>query len=230
MKQPKLNKKRKRPEKGELTSDSVLTLEDFQMGQAGNGSVLLPIMVDIDGGIIKRRRLKAAEVRAILADNKQELADHCEVYGKALPGYRTFEDFKALFDDYNTFFIKDDDQGMYLDSPLNIDVRRPAIILFMLARDNWTFTEKRQISFHFDRDDLARNCHTICTLAGKKILMVENKFLSRQELMTYDLHVTVEQTDGQIVQKTDIIIDPGMDNDDGSGGPGGGLPPNNNGG
>jgi len=225
MKQPTFKKGKKRPRKGELSSDTEKTLSDFQNSTALGTPVLLPIMVDIDGGIIKRRRLKAAEARALLADNKKELVAHCKLFGKHVPGYRTFKDFEGLFAGYDSFFSKDDDQGMYLDSPLNIHICRPSIVVFVLARDNWTFTEKHQITFHYDRDDLARNFFKVCTLAGRKVLMVENKFLSRHDSMSYDLHVTVEQMDGETVQKTDIIIDPGMDNDDGEGGPGNGLPP-----
>lgn len=163
--------------------------------------ILLPITVDIDDGIVKRDLLTAADVKRFYKKNDDAL----DALGPKA---------KDIFKDFAKFFAENDVQGPRPESPLDFWISHPVWFLFVLPRKNWAYTDHTQISV--ENDDERANVEQIATLHKGRAILVSNCCRSAPENLKYNLHITITQTDeGGKTLKTDIIIDPGLNNDEG---------------
>ncbi|MGB0907083.1 MAG: hypothetical protein ACPGVT_06290 [Maricaulaceae bacterium] len=98
------------------------------------------------------------------------------------------------------------------NSPLDLYCCHPTWLVFRLKNSNWSFSKLRQYSTENDADDMYRNFEKV-TLLDAQTLILHNRCLSQHEGLKFNLHVTVAQTFEGRAMQTDIIIDPGMNND-----------------
>jgi len=194
--------------------------------------ILLPITVDIRDGIMHRTRVKTPQLQTIM-DNAPRLAVHPKI--------------AVAVDSYKDFFDSHDrSQSGTPPTPLDFSVRCPVVHVFHLPRENWTFTDHTQYSVDnipelcaptdlFEVLGVSRDRHTLFLLnnnwtpdqrfvdrmvaetpkdkRANMILPVLGKFR-----MKYNLHVSIAQEIDGTQMRTDIIIDPGSDNDGRRGG------------
>lgn len=187
--------------------------------------ILLPISVDInEDGEISRERMRAPDVKSLYIRNWEKdipsyIFDHPDRFGDAHKVFREYIDYFADIDGA---------QGPGIPSPLDLAIKQPTWMLFYLPRKNWKFTVNRQYSVENDRDDLLRNFSKVCTMDDMNVLILSNSCLSSPKRLKFNLHVTVfQEVEGRHLE-TDIIIDPGTQNQggmgSGSGGTGGTKP------
>ena len=214
------NSKRKRPAKGDLKVDQeyLRSWGDFQSKHHSSGPILLPIEVSIEDGIIARKRVTAGDISVMRAELLKGFETHCEDIPMVMGRTYDLQKFDRMLEDYIEFFDSDNKQSDRPPSPLDFKISRPIWFMFYLPRENWTFTKDRQYSIENDRDDCGRNFEKICTLNGNRILLLANHHRSNPAGLKYNLHITIAQiVDGKDMS-TDIIIDPGANNDDTRGG------------
>lgn len=213
------DKKKKRGSKWDnaVDPDYLKEWDDFQENFETDSPLLLPISISIEDGIIARDRLKYDDISKMRSDLLAQFETHCSNCAKdktriATP-YCTV-DFEKILDEYLSEFESDNDQGPRPPSPLDFNISRPVWFLFYLPRENWTFSKHRQYSMENDHDDYSRNCEKICTLADERILILANHCRSKAKDLKYNLHITITQKNQkEKTLYTDIIIDPGMNND-----------------
>lgn len=212
-----------KPTKGNLRANAEYLKEwdDFQRDHDGSGPILLPISVGIKDGKIARDRIKSDEIAAMRDALVEEFTAHCDNPGGYLDGAYDAEGFQRMLDDYITAFAADGSQGPRPPSPLDFKINRPVWFLFQLPQDNWAFTDHTQYSVENDRDDFLRNFEKVCTLDNSNILLLANHCRSNPEGMKYNLHITITQQEDGKTLRTDIIIDPDLDNGDRDGAGGG---------
>jgi len=193
--------------------------------------LLLPITVDIRGGVMRRSRIKVPQLQTILAQTDL---------------MNTNADVKAAFDSYFEFFEPQDgsQSGTPPETPLDFNINCPVIHLFYLDRDNWEFTDHTQFSV----DNVPAECvdkdlfDVLDVFDDNRAMLVMNHNWTpdaanpedRKNYMKYNLHVSIyqdvkafDEDDNVEVRevRTDIIIDPGGNSNQGTtgGGPGGGT-------
>jgi len=181
--------------------------------------ILLPIAVDInEDGDITRERIRAPDLKSLYVrcgkkDFPSYVTDYPDRFGDAHKMFREYIDYFAPIDGA---------QGPGVPSPLDVFVKQPTWFLFHLPRENWKFTVNKQYSVENDRDDLLRNFSKVCTMDDMNVLILSNACLSNPDGLKFNLHVTIFQNvDGRPLE-TDIIIDPGTNNQGGNQGGGGG--------
>lgn len=205
-----------RPGKGGIRANAEYLKEwdEFQRTHPSQKPILLPLTVSIEDGIIARDRIKSGDIAKMRDSLLADFKDHCHNPEGYLENRYCPADFETMLDDYIEAFESDNKEGPRPPSPLDFKMNRPVWILFLLPRKNWKFTKARQFSVENDRDDFARNYEKITTLDKNNILLLANHCRSSPKNLKYNLHVTISQKqDGKLVH-TDIIIDPGTDNDD----------------
>lgn len=205
-----------RPTKGSIkpNADYLKEWDDFQANHKTEGPILLPISVSIEDGEIARDRIKSGDIAKMKSSLMKDFKAHCKADGKKVDGAYSAEGFERMLDEYIEAFAADGSQGPRPPSPLDFNISRPVWFMFQLPRKNWTFTDHIQYSMENDRDDFRRNCEKVCTLDDDHILLLANHCRSAPPGLKYNLHVTISQIIGKKILKTDIIIDPGMGNDD----------------
>ena len=210
-----------RPSKPNISANDAYLKEwdEFQRTHQSQVPILLPVSISIEDGIIARDRIKSDELAKLRKSFLKEFKVHCKETEEHVGGAYCFETFETMLDEYIEAFSSDGDQGPRPPSPLDFKIGRPVWFLFHLPRDNWTFTKDRQYSMENDRDDHMRNCEKVCTLDGGNFLVLSNSSKSAPKGLKYNLHVTITQKEGRKKRSTDIIIDPGMDNEFGYPGP-----------
>lgn len=176
--------------------------------------ILLPISVDInENGEITRERMRAPDVKSLYIRCKDKdipdyILEHADRFGDAHKTFREYIDYFAPIDGA---------QGPGIPSPLDLAIAQPTWMLFHLPKNNWKFTVNKQYSVENDRDDLLRNFAKVCTMDDMNVLLLSNACLSSPDRLKFNLHVTVFQNvDGRDLE-TDIIIDPGTQNQGGMG-------------
>lgn len=209
----------RKPKKGDIKANAkyLKSWDDFQRNHKSDGPILLPISISIEDGIIQRHRIKSGDIAKMRKRMLSEFKKHCTQSKKFIDGAYCEGDFETMLDDYIQAFDSDNTQSERPPSPLDFSIGRPVWFLFYLPRENWTFTKERQYSMENDRDDFQRNCEKVCTLDTGNILLLANHCRSAPKGLKYNLHVTIEQKEGRKKLYTDIIIDPGMNNDNGGG-------------
>lgn len=177
-------------------------------------TLLLPIKIGIDGnGQIVRKRIREPEVRLLYKKHRKEI-----------PAYIFSEEYlfpnpDEVFEDYmEHFYGEGAESGQDVKpTPLDWFVDRPVFLLYTFDfKDTWSFTEKQQFSTLNDPDDATRNLVKICTLNNRKALLLWNRCRSNPKDLKFNLHVSINQSEGEgteeIDLQTDIIIDPGGGN------------------
>jgi hypothetical protein len=215
-----------RPDKDDIKANAEYLKEwdDYQRIHDSKKPILLPISVSIEDGIIARDRIKQAVIAKWRDALLEEFDHHCKNPNGYLEDDYCTDDFQIMLDDYINFFKSDGSQGPRPPSPLDFEINRPIWFLFYLPRGNWKFTDAIQFSTENDRDDFGRNFQKITTLQDSNILLLANHCRSSPVDLKYNLHVTIAQDqDGKIVH-TDIIIDPGTNNDTRGGNGGENIP------
>lgn len=204
-----------RPTKDQIQGnpDFLRDWADFQRDYKGSGPILLPVSVNMVDGIIVRNRIKAGDLALQREKLLNDFEAHCSNLPGRIGGAYTLCDFKHIMDEYIKWFESDDKQNPFKPSPLDLRITRPVWILFHADNDHWTFSEHRQFSVENDRDDHMRNCVKICTLDNNNMFLMENRWRIAPLRMKYNLHVTITQEENGETLYTDIIIDPGLDND-----------------
>ncbi|WP_017932544.1 hypothetical protein [Robiginitomaculum antarcticum] len=187
-----------------------LNSSDFTQETKG-APLLLPISVDIDEGIIKRHRIKVPDLESLWP----------KVAGLGGQGAQ------AAYGGYVKFFEPIDGQQSGVPStPLDFNINTPVIMLFHLSRDNWRFTDNTQFSVdNVPKGHQDEAFEVIGTFDSGHGLMVLNKCWEKEKGETFDLkynlHVSIIQP-GRIkvgenyedtIMRTDIIVDPGTNND-----------------
>ena len=186
----------------------------FQEEHPSKGPILLPISLSIEDGKIERKRIKAGRIAKMKPKLLEDFESHCKMMHDFVPGCYHKDDFETMLDDYIQAFDSDNNQSDMPPSPLDFKIKRPVWFMFKLKRENWFFSRYRQYSMENDRDDMGRNVEKICTLDDGHILLLANHYRTGAPGLKYNLHVTIAQMVGKDAKFTDIIIDPGMDNDD----------------
>ena len=204
-----------RPSKSDISANDAYLKEwdEFQKTHRSEGPILLPLSISIEDGIIARDRIKSDDIALRRDELLGEFKEHCNIMEKHLGGAYCYETLETMIDDYIEAFADDANQGPRPPSPLDFKIGRAVWFLFYLPRDNWAFTKDRQYSMENDRDDHMRNCEKVCTFDNRKFLLLANNYRSNPKGLKYNLHVTITQKEGRKKRSTDIIIDPGMDND-----------------
>jgi len=177
----------------------------------GQTPILLPVHIDLnERGEIVRERMKSAEVKKLYAKCRKK---DFPAYMKKAP--KLFDRPDDIFNDYLEYFGPIDGvEGPGKPSPLDFNFKCHVWILFHLPKPNWKFSGHRQYSVENDMDDLTRNYEKICTMDDNNALLVSNRCRSNPKGLKYNLHVSINQTseDGKPMC-TDIIIDPGSNNE-----------------
>jgi len=172
--------------------------------------LLLPISVDIVDGCISRDRIKANIIQDIWKTYKSELPKFLfkEENRWGVP------DPKVIFENYIAGFPQDFAQSGLPPSPLDIHIEHPTWLLFHLPRENWTFCKGCQYSVANDSDDMSRNFEKVAMFGDRKFLILSNRHRSNPENLKFNLHVNIHQIQDGKDMWTDIIIDPGVGNND----------------
>lgn len=210
-----------RPTKQQITGDPefLRSWADFQREYKGPGPVLLPVSIGIVDGRIDRHRMKSDDLALRRDALLNDFEDHFTNLPEHVPNEYSPSEFMNALDTYIKWFESDEKENPLRPSPLDLRITRPVWILFHAHQDEWTFSKDRQFSVGNDRDDHMRNCVKICTLDNNNMFLMENRWRMVPLLMKYNLHVTITQNKdpvcvGEDCEKlyTDIIIDPGMNN------------------
>lgn len=217
---PKFKRGEVTPNQDYLKSWDEYQAEAIKTKRHRSHPLLLPISIDIADGVIVRERIKANLVKEIYAKHKSEFPKGMfkEKNRWAVP------DPDKIFSNYIEAFPDDFAQSALPPSPLDISIRHPTWLLAYLPRDNWTFCEACQYSVENDRDDIRRNFEKICMFGDRKYLILFNRHRSNPKKLKFNFHVNIHQVQDGKDMWTDIIIDPGTNNDgygSGSGGGGG---------
>ena len=204
-----------RPTKGNIKPNQAYLKDwdEYQKDRPGKTPILLPVAVDInEKGELTRNRIKAGDVETFFKKHAGDMPKHMS--DKDINPH----DVKAIFDDYIAYFKELDAAQGPVPTPLDLQIRGPVWILYVLPRKNWTFTKDCQYSTENDRDDLLRNFEKLCTLDDNNALLLANRCRSNPDGLKFNLHVTISQMVDDIAMKTPIIIDPGSNNDRSGGG------------
>jgi len=168
--------------------------------------LLLPITVDIKGGVMKRHRVKTPVLKNLIKT-------------------MSFEDdkLKTALGSYVDYFAPiDEQQSGAPATPLDFNISCCVYHLFYLPRENWRFTRETQFSVSNLSEKEAKEAFDVVgTFAdGQGLIVLNNNWQPKDAdnfIAKYNLHVGIYQDiDGNEV-RTDIIIDPGMGNDGGPG-------------
>ena len=216
----------KRPIKGKIRPNANYLKEwdEFQRTHPSKFPILLPVTISLEDGKITRDRIKSGDIAKMRNDLLAEFKQHCHNPDGYLEDKYNPAHFQTMLDDYIKAFASDNKQATLPASPLDFKMNRPVWILFKLPLKNWKFSKGRQFSTENDRDDFARNFEKITTFDKRNMLLLANHCRSSPKNLKYNLHVTISQKqDGKKVS-TDIIIDPGTDNDTRGDGNGQSLP------
>ena len=208
----------------EGNSEFLKNWKNFQRHFKGAGSILLPISFDIKDGKIVRNRITAKELSSLRTELINDFEAHYKTVNDEIAEDYSVSEFKTMLDEYIKWFEGggtsnitegsiDDSQKTTRKNPLDLTIERPVWILFHTANKHWTFSEHRQFSVENDRNDHSRNCVKICTLMKNKMFLMKNRWRVAPLVMKYNLHVTITQQENGKDLYTDIIIDPGMNND-----------------
>ena len=215
-----------RPPKGQIKANPKYLKEwdVFQKKHPSKKPILLPISISIENGLIERDRIKSGEIAAMRDSLLADFKKHCDNPDGYLEDKYKPTHFKTMLDDYIKAFASDNKEGPLPPSTLDFQMNRPVWLLFHLPRKNWKFTKRRQFSSENDRDDFARNYEKITTLRKRDILILANHCRSSPKDLRYNLHITISQKQDRKTVYTDIIIDPGTNNDNRPGNGQFGLP------
>lgn len=188
---------------------------DANAGEVSSDPILLPIWVGIEDGVMVRNRIKVPQLQSIMG-NAGELASD--------------ENVKAAVGSYMKFFERNDgSQSSVPATPLDLNIARHTVKLFYLKHKNWIFTDHIQFSVDNVPKGLAKNkmFKILGTIDGGRGLLVhdlcwtkddEGKAKKKEDLRfaaKYNLHVSVFQNQKGTEYRTDIIIDPWGNNNDG---------------
>ncbi len=190
--------------------------DEYQLGWLNDENfnpkcpLLLPISVDIKGGIVERFRIKTNQVNTLM--------DKAKGLPKDVRVKRELFALKDICDHYEGGFPGDTSQSGTPPTPLDFIINCPVVFLFHLPRDNWTFTERLQFSVdNIPAKGQSKAFKVLGTFDNGHGLAVLNKnWIPKGEKtfrMKYNLHVTIAQTIDGKDMCTDIIIDPGTNND-----------------
>ena len=178
--------------------------EYFDPKKSDERTLLLPISVDIDDGIVKRHRIQTPQLTS-LWDKAEKLVD---------------KDSAWAFESYMKFFKPiDDQQSGSPSTPLDFNLNSRVYMIFHLPRANWTFTDHTQFSIdNISEGHIKKAFEVIGTFNDGHSLLVHNKNWQPKGKKTfkakYNLHVSIHQVEDNKDMWTDIIIDPGMNNGD----------------
>jgi hypothetical protein len=170
--------------------------------------ILMPINLDIVDGRLVRTRMKAPDVKKLYAKCRNEFPDYMQKAPKL------FDNPDKIFKEYVNFFQNQDGvEGPGDETALDLNCIHPTWMLFNLPRRNWEFTRGVQYSVINDMDCQQRNFEKICTLNGRRSLILSNRCRSMPKGLKFNLHVTMTQKENGKTYKTPIIIDPPVLND-----------------
>lgn len=182
-----------------------------EYAQGSTKPLLLPINVNIAGGIMQRSRIKTPQLRTIMG-NAGPVGNEARV-AEAVHGY------------YKFFDAQDTTQSGTPPSPLDFNISCPVIHLFHLPRENWKFTDHTQFSVDNVPPGIKKNklFEILGVVDNGRGLMVANHNWRKKGntpfAMKFNLHVSIlQENDGQEM-RTDIIIDPIGNSDSGPVGP-----------
>ena len=177
--------------------------------------LLLPISVDIAGGMIVRSRIKSKYVVDLLTQPGNKLPPSIESGGKKF----TVNDIHAHYATRGFPQDANENSGAPLPpTPLDFNIRTKVLFLFHLARENWTFSEKKQFTIQdYENSRSDHIAEVLGTFNNGRGLAVLNKFWIPEGQVShhikYNLHITITQKiDGRLMA-TDITIDPGQNSD-----------------
>jgi len=151
--------------------------------------------------------MKAPEVKTFYKSSRAEVPSYMLKNEPVIPNPEI-----AIKDYLNYFGPIDGVEGPLPESPFDLNVNHPTFILFYLPRSNWKFTKGRQYSVANDLDDMGRNFVKVCTMDNINGLLLLNQHRSNPKGLKFNLHVTVSQRADGRKMATDIIIDPGLGN------------------
>ena len=160
----------------------------------------------MENGKIIRERMKAPDVKVLYAKGRKDIPEDWFKFPKLLPNP------DKVVSDYLKYFRSDKNESPILETPLDINVERPVLLLFGFYHRNWRFTKKSAYRIHNDSRDHTQNFFKVSTLYGNRGLMLHNRHYSNPKGMKLDLCVDVNQTEGGRSLTTPIIIDPGAGN------------------
>ena len=204
--------------KGDPTPPNMTYLKKWDKYSSERGdkrqTLLLPIILGIGRkGQIVRRRMLQPEVKELWNDFKGEIPPYIYSEGHLFPNPT------QVFEDYLEYFKGEGTEGPPKPKPTPLDwvVDRPVFLLYtFFHKDTWSFTEKQQFSTLNDPDNATRNLVKICTFNDRKALLLWNRCRSNPKDLKFNLHVSINQSEGEgtehIDLQTDIIIDPGGGN------------------
>lgn len=178
--------------------------------------LLLPITFGIDNGKIFRERMKAPEVKKLYSKGRKDIPKDWFKFPKLLPNP------DEVVKHYLHYFRNDKNESSLLpETPLDIRVKRPVLLLFNFYHDNWRFTKDEPYRTHNDETDHRRNFVHVATMRDDKGrpergLMLLNRHYCNPKGLKFDLCVEVNQTVNRRPMKTPIIIDPGTNNQNAS--------------
>jgi len=193
-----------------------LNSKDFDLDNPDEHALLLPISVDIKDGIIDRHRIRTPQLSDLLGDAKSLLDKESKW---AVESYMEF--FKPI----------DDQQSGTPPTPLDIEVNSRVYMMFHLPRENWTFTDHTQFSVDNIAKGQLKDAYEVVGVfndghsllvhnknwqdpkaKGNKPAKVKGKAPSKSFYAKYNLHVSIHQEQDGMDMRTDIIIDPGNNN------------------
>ena len=170
-------------------------------------TLLLPIKIGIENGIIVRERMNAKDVKLMYAKGRKDISNDWRSNPKLLPNP------DRAVDHYLKFFRSElNENPLRPPNPLDLNVNRPVFLMVGLENKNWRFTKAAAYSVYNDMDDHTRNFFHVATMNSAKGLMLLNRHYSNPKGLKLDFCVDIKQTINRRRMVTPIIIDPGWGN------------------
>ena len=170
--------------------------------------LLLPIKFGMENGKIIGERMKAPKVKALYAKGRKDIPKDWFKFPKLLPNP------DEVVKHYLHYFRNDKNESPILpETPLDMHVERPVLVLFDFYHSNWRFTKSAPYRVHNDSRNHTQNFFEVSTLHGNRGLMLLNRHYSNPKGLKLDLCVDVNQTVNRRRMTTPIIIDPLGGND-----------------
>lgn len=175
--------------------------------------ILYPVIVGIKDGKIFRERIKTTDLGDITVAD--DLIQKCSAGAPA----RFRSRLAKIYQHYHDFFHPHDaaQGGGFVPSPLDFHLKRPVLYMIYLLHDNWAYSGHKQ--FDVENDEVSNpTIRQKAVFDGMRGILVSNRY-KKGKRHKYNLYVTISQTDAGKDLSTDIIIDPGMNTNEGT------LPP-----